>query len=117
MRLFYIAAIIITLLCLINNNYVNAEVDKKDLKKKSDLDSSKLFNLTSYYTDITWQLDESNKISTDQLLNNTIILKNIDISVLNNVKGSVGAEFFQFYSDNRTVSSSNYHIDVFLYKD
>ncbi|HDH1216627.1 exotoxin, partial [Staphylococcus aureus] len=28
MRLFYIAAIIITLLCLINNNYVNAEVDK-----------------------------------------------------------------------------------------
>lgn len=50
MRLFYIAAIIITLLCLINNNYVNAEVDKKDLKKKSDLDSSKLFNLTSYYT-------------------------------------------------------------------
>ncbi|HCW9890962.1 TPA: exotoxin, partial [Staphylococcus aureus] len=48
MRLFYIAAIIITLLCLINNNYVNAEVDKKDLKKKSDLDSSKLFNLTSY---------------------------------------------------------------------
>ncbi len=39
MRLFYIAAIIITLLCLINNNYVNAEVDKKDLKKKSDLDS------------------------------------------------------------------------------
>ncbi|HCU8985138.1 TPA: staphylococcal enterotoxin type N, partial [Staphylococcus aureus] len=51
-------------------------------KKKSDLDSSKLFNLTSYYTDITWQLDESNKISTDQLLNNTIILKNIDISVL-----------------------------------
>ncbi|MED5743019.1 staphylococcal enterotoxin type N, partial [Enterobacter hormaechei] len=32
--------------------------------------------------DITWQLDESNKISTDQLLNNTIILKNIDISVL-----------------------------------
>ncbi|HGZ7782913.1 TPA: exotoxin, partial [Staphylococcus aureus] len=59
MRLFYIAAIIITLLCLINNNYVNAEVDKKDLKKKSDLDSSKLFNLTSYYTDITWQLDES----------------------------------------------------------
>ncbi|HDP2959727.1 TPA: exotoxin, partial [Staphylococcus aureus] len=27
------------------------------------------------------------------------------------------AEFFQFYSDNRTVSSSNYHIDVFLYKD
>ncbi|HDG5784320.1 TPA: exotoxin, partial [Staphylococcus aureus] len=26
MRLFYIAAIIITLLCLINNNYVNAEV-------------------------------------------------------------------------------------------
>ncbi len=82
MRLFYIAAIIITLLCLINNNYVNAEVDKKDLKKKSDLDSSKLFNLTSYYTDITWQLDKSNKISTDQLLNNTIILKNIDISVL-----------------------------------
>ncbi|EYR51383.1 hypothetical protein GQX32_08035 [Staphylococcus aureus] len=72
MRLFYIAAIIITLLCLINNNYVNAEVDKKDLKKKSDLDSSKLFNLTSYYTDITWQLDESNKISTDQLLNNTV---------------------------------------------
>ncbi len=51
MRLFYIAAIIITLLCLINNNYVNAEVDKKDLKKKSDLDSSKLFNLTSYYTE------------------------------------------------------------------
>ena len=36
---------------------------------------------------------------------------------LYNVKGSVGAEFFQFYSDNRTVSSSNYHIDVFLYKD
>ena len=29
MILFYIAAIIITLLCLINNNYVNAEVDKK----------------------------------------------------------------------------------------
>ncbi|AGO30156.1 toxin, beta-grasp domain protein [Staphylococcus aureus CA-347] len=29
----------------------------------------------------------------------------------------MGAEFFQFYSDNRTVSSSNYHIDVFLYKD
>lgn len=82
MRLFYIAVIIITLLCLINNNYVNAEVDKKVLKKKSDLDSSKLFNLTSYYTDITWQLDKSNKISTDQLLNNTIILKNIDISVL-----------------------------------
>ncbi|XXS42259.1 exotoxin, partial [Staphylococcus aureus] len=27
--MFYIAAIIITLLCLINNNYVNAEVDKK----------------------------------------------------------------------------------------
>ncbi|HDP2451047.1 TPA: exotoxin, partial [Staphylococcus aureus] len=26
MRLFYIAVIIITLLCLINNNYVNAEV-------------------------------------------------------------------------------------------
>lgn len=75
MRLFYIAAIIITLLCLINNNYVNAEVDKKRFKEKSDLDSSKLFNLTSYYTDITWQLDESNKISTDQLLNNTIILK------------------------------------------
>ena len=74
MRLFYIAAIIITLLCLINNNYVNAEVDKR-FKEKSDLDSSKLFNLTSYYTDITWQLDESNKISTDQLLNNTIILK------------------------------------------
>ncbi|HDJ3052159.1 TPA: exotoxin, partial [Staphylococcus aureus] len=82
MRLFCIAAIIITLLCLINNNYVNADVDKNDLKKKSDIDSSKLFNLTSYYTDITWQLDESNKISTDQLLNNTIILKDIDISVL-----------------------------------
>ncbi|HDP2959685.1 TPA: exotoxin, partial [Staphylococcus aureus] len=50
MRLFCIAAIIITLLCLINNNYVNADVDKNDLKKKSDIDSSKLFNLTSYYT-------------------------------------------------------------------
>ncbi len=37
MRLFYIAAIIITLLCLINNNYVNAEVDKKDLKKKYNI--------------------------------------------------------------------------------
>ncbi|HBE8170618.1 TPA: exotoxin, partial [Staphylococcus aureus] len=35
MRLFCIAAIIITLLCLINNNYVNADVDKNDLKKKS----------------------------------------------------------------------------------
>ncbi|HGO3534688.1 TPA: exotoxin, partial [Staphylococcus aureus] len=39
MRLFYIAVIIITLLCLINNKYVNAEVDKKVLKKKSDIDS------------------------------------------------------------------------------
>lgn len=251
MRLFYIALIIITLLCLINNNYVNADVDKNDLKKKSDLDSSKLFNLTSYYTDITWQLEKSNVISSDQLLNNTIIFKNIVIAELNtsslrvefnsldlanqykgsnvdifglyygnkcvglhgektsclyggvtihdgnqldeervigvnvfkddaqqegfviktkkakvtvqeldtkvrfklenlykiynkdtgniqkgciffhshnnqdhsfyydlyNIKGSVGAEFFQFYGDNRTVNSSNYHIDVFLYKD
>ncbi|HGO4055730.1 TPA: exotoxin, partial [Staphylococcus aureus] len=62
MKSFYIAVIIITLLCLININYVNADVDKKDLKKKSDLDSSKLFSLTNYYTDITWQLDKSNKI-------------------------------------------------------
>lgn len=54
MRLFYIVVIIIILLCFINNNYVNVEVDKKDLKKKFDLDSSKLFNLISYYIDIMW---------------------------------------------------------------